>query len=165
MVKKVNGATARGRPKKPLNSAANEAAQIIELALMLKQGRIAQIQSAGFTRASALRYVLKRRRGLVGAYIGTTVTDMLIPTDNRTQAALRLITEHEFHVTTAARIMKLDRRTLTRMVKSARQKAASVRARTETFSGSTEVRDLAPRSTQDDNRVTTSIYLPENPPA
>jgi predicted DNA-binding protein (UPF0251 family) len=90
---------------------------------------------------------------------------MLMPITSRTQAALRLITEHELHVTTAARLMKLDRRTLLRMVKNARQKAALAKARTETFSGSTEVRDLAPRSTKDDNRATASIYLPENPPA
>lgn len=157
MVKKMNGAAARGRPIKSAISAGNEAASIIELALMLKLGRIAQIESAGFTRATALRYVLRRRRGLVGAYIGTTVTDMLLPTENRTQAALRLITKHELGVTTAARIMKLDRRTLTRMVKDARQSAALAMARTDAFSGSTKVSDLAPCITKDDNRDTVSI--------
>lgn len=147
----VVGSAARGRPVKSGSSAGNEAASIIELALMLKLGRTARIKSMGFTETTALRYVLKRRRGLVGAYIGTTIIDMLMPTENRTRAALRLITEHGLPLTTAARIMKLDRRTLTRMVKDARQGAAAAMVRTEAFADSTEVNDL--------------VYLPENPPA
>lgn len=148
---RVNDSATRGRPIKSVRSAGNEAARIIELALMIKQGRIAPVKAMGYTETSALRYVLKRRRGLVGAYIGTTVIDMLMPTENRTRAALRLITEHDLPVTTAARLMKLDRRTLTRMVNDARQGAETVTVRTEAFSDSTEVSDL--------------IYLPENPPA
>lgn len=134
-----------------MHSAGNEAAWIIELALMIKLGRTAQIKSMGFTVATALRYVLKRRRGLVGAYIGTTVKDMLSPVENRTQAALQMITEHELPVTTAARMFQLDRRTITRMVKTARQDAEAAKARSRAFASSTVVSNL--------------IYLPENPPA
>ncbi len=138
----VNRTASRGRPKMTMQTAGNEAARIMDLALMLKLGRTAQIKSAGFTERSALLYVLKRRRGLVGAYIGTTVVDMLLPTENRTQAALRLITEHDLPVTTAARVMKLDRRTLTRMVKDARHVSETTKARAERFASSTEVHDL-----------------------
>jgi len=144
-----------GRPNKSMQSADAEAAGIIEIALMVKLGRIEQLKSRGLTQAAALRQVMKRRRGLVGESIGTTVIEMLTPPENRTQAALRLITEHDLPVTAAARFMKLDRRSLTRLVKDARTRERLLRIQTADFANRTEVRDVG----------ADLIFLPENPPA
>ena len=110
----------KGRPPKTAEAAAAEAAQVLHVALMLKQGRIQALKEYGVTEAQALRFVMKRRRGLVGQYIGTTVLELLAPVDSKIRATLRLITEHQIPLTTAARVMGADRPSVLKMARKAR---------------------------------------------
>lgn len=134
---------ARGRPNKTLMDFDNEAARIIELALMLKLGRIAQVESMGFTKASALRYVSKRRRGLIGDFVGDSVRDLLFPTENRTQRALQLVIEHGFKVSGVARALGIDLRNLRKALPLARIRARKEDMRRASFARGTVVTDVA----------------------
>jgi hypothetical protein len=120
---------------------------------MLKQGRTQALKEYGATEAQALRFVMKRRRGLVGQYIGTTVLEMLAPVDSKIRATLRLITEHQIPLTTAARVMGADRPSVLKMARKARVAAAGETARRELFARGTTVTDEP------------SNYSPKVPPA
>lgn len=122
-----------GRPTKTNQLAAKEAAQVLEVALMIKQGRFAQLNAIGYTEMTALRYVMKRRRGLTGAYIGTTAIELLGSVANKTQAALRLIIEHGCPVMYSARVYQIDRRNLLKLLPQAREAAAVEAKRRSSF--------------------------------
>ncbi|MHB8949832.1 MAG: hypothetical protein ACYC4S_12310 [Rhodoferax sp.] len=150
----------RGRPTKTLLSAANEAARIIDIALMIKLGRLAQLEALGFTEATALRYVMKRRRGLTGAYVGTTAIELLGSTQNKTQAALRLIIEHGFPATFSARAYQIDRRNLLKLLPEARKVAAAEVMRRRSFSQTPSTVNILSYPPAPDTAP--SIFLPKN---
>jgi hypothetical protein len=132
-----------GRPAKQLEDAQKEAALVLEIALMLKQGRLSAIKQAGFSEASAIKYVMQRRRGLAADLIGSSVNELLGGTTNRTSASLRLVTTHGFSLALAARIFKLDRRNLQKKLKEARDAAEADAIRQADFLSKTTVTDAA----------------------
>ncbi len=93
----------------------------------------------GFTEVSALRYVMKRRRGIVGALVGDDVRELVAPTENRTLAALRLIVEHGFKPSEVAGWLNLDSRNVRRLVPDARRRAEEEKARQAEFAKRTTV--------------------------
>ena len=134
-----------GRPLKTERAAALEAATVLHNALMLAQGRSEVLKGLkGYTRGAeiALRYATKRRRGLVGAYIGNDVKELLAPSVNKVQAALRLIVEHGVSVNSAARLIGTDLRTLRRLVKQARTDWQATTERQKEFQARTTVTDV-----------------------
>ena len=139
----VRRSASRGRPNTTLLSAGNDAAHVIQIALLIKLGREKELKSAGFTEAAALRYVLKRRRGLIGGFIGDSVRDLLSPTINRTQRALQLIIEHRFKVSIAARVLKIDLRNLRKALPLARIRARNEAERRNSFAQRTLIVDVA----------------------
>ena len=150
----------QGRPKKTAQLAADEAARVINIALLIKQNRIDQIVALGFTEASAQRYVMKRRRGLTGAYIGTTAIELLGSVENRTQAALRMVVEHGFPAAVAARVYQIDRRNLLKVLPEARKAAAVEAIRRCAFGQCTvTASDLSCPPAQDDPQTS---FLPKN---
>ena len=132
----------KGRPKKSAVVSALEAAQVLHVALMLKQGRVQALKELKVTETQALRFVMKRRRELTGYYIGATVRELLAPADSKIRATLRLITEHSIPLTTAARLMDADRQTVQKMVRNAREDAAAEKVRREKFALNTKVTDV-----------------------
>lgn len=143
----------KGRPAKSAGAAAAEAAQVLHVALMLKQGRVQALKELGVTAGQALRFVMKRRRGLVGEYVGSTVKELLAPVDSKVRATLRLITDHEIPLTTAVRLMGADRPTVLKIARLARVDAARVVAQREQFVRGTTVTDES------------ANYPPKVPPA
>jgi hypothetical protein len=133
----------RGRPPKQIRDALEEAAFVIDVAVAIRSGRIRYLKRLGFTEATALRFVMKRRRGLTGKHIGTTVTELLGATENKTQAALRLVIEHDLSVAQAARCVGIDVRNLRKLVPEARQAAQIETNRKIKFAASTQVQDFS----------------------
>lgn len=132
-----------GRPRKTAKNAALEAAHVLDVALRLAQRRIFGLEGMGFTKATAIRYATKRRRGLVGASIGNDVKELLTPPVNKVQAALRLIVEHGVSVNSAARLVDTDLRTLRRLVKKARTDWQATTERQKEFQARTTVTDVS----------------------
>ena len=119
----------RGRPTKNETDAINEAIFVLEVATAISLRRFGHLRLLGFTQTAALRFVLKRRRGLTGDYIGTAISELISACENKTQAALRLVIEHDLPVARAAELMKIDLRNLRRLVPAARQAAQLESAR------------------------------------
>ncbi|MDO8450682.1 MAG: hypothetical protein Q7T10_17960 [Rhodoferax sp.] len=155
-------ANARGRPPKQKIDAAGEAAFVIEVALAIRLGRIQRLRLLGFTEATALRFVMKRRRGLTGEYIGTTVSELLGTAENKTQAALRLVTEHGAPVALAARSTGVDRRNLQKVLPEARQLAQADADRKADFKARTVVTDFNFSFSQVAAAVSAMYFLPRN---
>lgn len=139
----VKRGASRGRPNKKLLSAGNDAAHIVDTALLIKLGRKKELESAGFTEATALRYVMKRRRGLIGGFIGDSVRDLVSPTINHTERALQLIIEHGVKVSIAALALKIDLRNLRKALPLARIRARNEAERRKSFAKRTFIVDLA----------------------
>ena len=154
---KSNG---RGRPQKLAKDAASEAAFVMEVALAIRLGRLQRLKLLGFTEATAIRFVMKRRRGLVDGYIGATVTELLGGTENKTQAALRLVTEHGAPLALAARSTGVDRRNRQTALPLARQLVAAVAERKIAFESGTTVADFS--FTQVAAIVRAMYFLPRN---
>lgn len=120
----------RGRPPKTFEHHAQEAARVLEVALLLHRMRSAlpaaldaAVSRYGFASgAAALRFVQKRRRGAVAEFIGADVDALLGGKLNPTRAAVRLITEHGLTVRQAlgaSGAHALDERGVRRAVKAA----------------------------------------------
>ena len=108
----------------------------VALAIRLKRWR--HLEQMGFTETTALRYVMKRRRGLAGAYIGTTVSELLGATENKTQRALQLVTECGAPVARVARELGIDARNLKKLIPEARQTAQIEADRILKFAANTQ---------------------------
>jgi len=117
-----------GRPKKNDNDSALEAALIMQVALAIKLGRRESWEQSGFTEKTALRFVMQRRRGLTGQFIGNTVLDLLFPIANKTAAAVRLVVDHGAPIALAARCLNMDKQNLHKAVNKAKsQQEAEVK--------------------------------------
>jgi hypothetical protein len=132
----------RGRPPKQKRDALEEAAHVIDVALAVRLKHLWRLKQLEFTEAAALRFVMKRRRGRTGEYIGATVNELLGAIENKTQAALRLVVEHDLPVAQAARCLGIDLRNLRKLVPEARQAAQIEADRKIKFAASTQVQDL-----------------------
>jgi hypothetical protein len=138
--------TARGRPKLTEEALHAEAARIITVAVTIRH-RPKALWQFGFGSkprsivegaarnkdeakaiAEALQYVLKRRRGRVGALVGSSVRDLFPPT-NRVQAAVRLVLDHHLTKYQAAKLMKVDPTNLKRALPAAKLQRESEEAR------------------------------------
>ena len=150
----------RGRPQKLAKDAASEAAFVMEVALAIRLGRLQRLKLLGFTEATAIRFVMKRRRGLVGEYIGATVTETLGGTENKTQAALRLVAVHGAPIAVAARATGVDRRNLQKGLPEARKLAEADAERKAAFESGTPVGDFS--FTQVAAMVRAIYFLPRN---
>ena len=133
----------KGRPTKNETDARNEAAFVTEVATAIRLRRFGHLRLLGFTQATALRFVMKRRRGLTGDYIGTTIGELIGACENKTQAALRLVIEHDLSVARAAELMEIDLRNLRRLMPEARHAAQLERARKINFAAGTQIHDLS----------------------
>jgi hypothetical protein len=142
----------RGRPNKTLLSAGNDAAYVVEVAMLIKQGRKAALKAAGFTEATALRYVQKRRRGLMGGFVGKSVQELLFAEENRTKRGLQLVIEHGFKVSIVAKKLEIDLRNLRKALPLARIQERKEAERRKLFALGTTVTDSCVRT----------IYLPRN---
>lgn len=133
-----------GRPPKQHIDALEGAAHVINVARALRSKRLRHLKQMGFPNESvALRFVMKRRRGAVGEYIGGTVTELLEGKQNKTQAALRLVIEHGVSAAQAARLLGIDRRNLLRLLPGARQAVQIETDRKIKFAASTQVQDFS----------------------
>lgn len=129
---------AKGRPPKTDEDRLLEGARVLEVALLLRQGRLGKLADMGFTEAQALRYVSKRRRGIAGELVGD---DAVPPPNNKTRAALRLVVEHGMPVAKAADVMGLDRRNLVRLKPQAEAEFQKIQARQAAFAARTRITD------------------------
>ena len=110
----------RGRPRLTDEAAAQEAVRIIRTAEVLwrfsptsnekaaahvlKRQRESALKALGFaTEAEAAAYVIKRRFGRVGEFVGDSVRDFF-PTINRVQAAVSLVLDYGFKPYRAAKL-------------------------------------------------------------
>lgn len=94
---------ARGRPPKTDEDRLLEGARVLEVATLLRQGRLVTLAEMGFTTKEAAElYVSKRRYGLAGELIGK---DAAPAAPSYTAGALRLVVEHGAPVQMAARLM------------------------------------------------------------
>jgi hypothetical protein len=133
-----------------MHAAATEAAKIIQVALALAQNRTAALRSMGFiNRRMALLYALKRRRGLVGAYVGPSVKELLEPKRSKLQGALRLIIDGGVPVNIAVRMthrhqdeQEHNLRAVRRLLKQARADAQATVDRQQNFQARTTVTDI-----------------------
>lgn len=133
--------TKGGRPKKSVELIYAEAVGVINLALALRQGRRAEVKRLHGTEATALRHVLKRRRGLISDLIGTDGAAAVAPTVNRTQRAIQLIVEHGMPVAVAARLFGINLRNLRREVAGGRADHAAREKRLADMASRMEVWD------------------------
>lgn len=83
-----------GRPRLTDEQAAIRAAHVIDVAVMLRQGRLNHLARMGYSERDALRLIQKRYRGRVGEFIGTSVRE-LFPPINVAAAAARNVLELE----------------------------------------------------------------------
>ena len=139
---RVKPGPSRGRPNLTTLSAGNKAAHIIRIALLIRQGQITDLKAIGFTEATALRYVQKRRRGLIGGFVGDSVKELLFSKENLTQRALQLVIEHKFKVSVVADKLGIDLRNLRKALPLARIKARKETEWRKSFAASTTVTDL-----------------------
>lgn len=111
-----------GRKKKTAEQAADEAARVLRVAVLLKQGRDAALHTEGLaSRRQARHFLMKRRRGMVADYIGDALVELgVVLKPNKLQASIRLVLEHGMSISAAARHMQQDRRTLQRKIGEAR---------------------------------------------
>jgi hypothetical protein len=138
----VKRGASRGRPNQTIQSAGDEAARVIEIALLLKQGRKAALKATGYTEATALRFVQKRRRGLIGGFVGNSVQELLFAKENRTQRGLQLVIEHGFKVSLVAEKLDIDLRNLRKALPLARIQAREEAERRNLFARGTTVTDV-----------------------
>lgn len=142
----MNGGTKRGRPQKSLETAALEAAHVLNMALALRLGRRNEVMGFRGSESSALRYVQKRRRGLVAAFIGR---DAHHEPPNHLRRALQLVIEHDVSVVMASRMLGADLRNLRRLLPQARAENLARQLRREEFAKRTVVVDAEPLPGED----------------
>ena len=119
-----------GRPAHGFQRQAEDAAKVLEIALAVKQGRLAWLQAQGFhDEGAAMRFVRKRRRGTVGKLIGRDIEEMLFPPTSNVACAIRYVLDAGMSVNAAARLAGVDLRTVRRELPHARKKQAQQAAR------------------------------------
>lgn len=148
----------RGRPPKLPGAAAQEATYILEVCIALRLKRFAKLAELGFTEAAALRFLMKRRRGLIGEYVNRSIDELLGSSENRTHRALQLITEHGVKVSVAALAMAIDKRSLQRLLPAARDIAKQNAARQAEFASNTEISCIS--ALLESATTTPAIYPP-----
>jgi hypothetical protein len=137
----------RGRPKLTERAAHEEAARVINVAHALRYHPDA-LPALGFlptrrvpSTQKALRYVSKRRRGLIGELIGASVRRMLFPVVNRTEIAAALVLDHGLTLYRAAKLAEVDLPNLKRAVRQRQE--AQVQAYPRPLILSVQVEDLS----------------------
>lgn len=132
---------AGGRPPKTYEDFALEAVRVLEVATLLRQGRLGKLAGMGFTEGQVLRYVSKRRRGIVGELVGD---DAASPPNNRTRTAISLVVEHGLSLAKAADVMGLDRRNLARLKPQAEAEFQKLQLRQAAFAAKTRITAAEP---------------------
>lgn len=104
-----------------------QAARTIETELVLRQKEPGRLKELGFkSEGMAVRFVNKRRRGLVAGLIGR---DGAMPPENQLRRASQLVIEHGMRLRDAALLFEVDLPNLRRAVRAEKEQAALVLAR------------------------------------
>ncbi len=109
-----------GRPQKTFAVVCEEAVAVLEIALAIKQRRLTWLKSRGLSETAALKFLFKRRRGLLSGLIADDVQSLTGRRENRTRQAIQLVVEHGMSVRKACALAMVDERNIRRLLPKAK---------------------------------------------